>query len=160
MFKKLAIAVLALFMGLTVYNESSAQSYATSAGLRLGVSNGLTVKHFIKENTALEGIIHTRYRGVILTGLFEIHKDINEVKGLRWFYGGGGHVGFWGSSIGRYNDRYGNTTIIGIDGIIGLDYLFEDFPLNVSLDYKPAFNLTGRTGFWGTESALSVRYAF
>ncbi|MEX2511896.1 MAG: hypothetical protein WD398_03230 [Cyclobacteriaceae bacterium] len=159
MFKKLAIAVVALFLGLSVYNESSAQSYATSAGLRLGVTNGLTIKHFIKDNTALEGIIHSRYRGVILTGLYEVHKDINDVRGLRWFYGGGGHVGFWGSSIGRY-DSYRNTTIIGIDGIIGLDYLFEDFPLNVSLDYKPAFNLTGVTGFWGTESALSLRYAF
>ncbi len=159
MVKKLTIVVVALFFGLLSYNEVKAQTYATAAGLRLGVSTGVTVKHFIKDDLALEGILHSKWRGLLITGLLEVHKDIREVRGLRWFYGGGAHIGSW-----NYRNRtpleYRGRTVVGIDGIIGLDYMFDDLPLNLSLDYKPAFNLINSGGFWGTETALSIRYTF
>ena len=159
MVKKLTIAAVALFFGLSSYNEVKAQTYATAAGLRLGVSTGVTFKHFIKDDLALEGILHSKWRGLLITGLFEVHKNIREVRGLRWFYGGGAHIGSW-----NYRNRtpieYQGRTVVGIDGIIGLDYMFDDLPLNLSLDYKPAFNLITSGGFWGTETALSVRYTF
>lgn len=45
---KTSLSVLiVLFLGLSFLNESQAQTYATGIGLRAGVSNGLTVKHFI-----------------------------------------------------------------------------------------------------------------
>ncbi len=150
------IVVFALMMGLGLLNESKAQTYATGIGLRAGVSNGLTVKHFIQSDVALEGILHTRWEGLVITGLYEVHKNIREVRGLRWFYGGGAHIGSWNSR----SDKYPGTTILGIDGIIGLDYKFADAPINLSLDYKPAFNIINGGGFWGDEVALSIRFTF
>lgn len=150
------IVVFALMMGLGLLNESNAQTYATGIGLRAGVSNGLTVKHFIQSDVALEGILHTRWEGLVITGLYEVHKNIREVRGLRWFYGGGAHIGSWNSR----SDKYPGTTILGIDGIIGLDYKFADAPINLSLDYKPAFNIINGGGFWGDEVALSIRFTF
>lgn len=153
------IAFVAMFVAVVFFNESKAQTYATGVGLRAGVTNGLTVKHFIQEDVALEGILHTRWRGLVITGLYEVHKNIREVRGLRWFYGGGAHVGSWNYRKETPPDYHG-TTVIGIDGIIGLDYKFVDAPINLSLDYKPAFNIINSAGFWGDEVALSIRFTF
>ncbi|WP_114747669.1 hypothetical protein [Pleomorphovibrio marinus] len=145
-------------------SQVEAQTYSTGVGLRLGVSNGLTVKHFIDSDIALEGIVHTRWNGLLVTGLYEVHRNVREVRGLRWFYGGGAHIGAWNrrpNSPPPWSDAsYRGGTVIGIAGIIGLDYKFEDAPINLSLDYKPAFNITHGAGFWGDEVALSIRFTF
>ncbi|MFA9390653.1 MAG: hypothetical protein ACERKD_12645 [Prolixibacteraceae bacterium] len=137
-----------------------AQNYSTSAGLRGGLSNGLTIKHFIGDNTAVEGLLSSRWKGFDLTGLYEIHNEAFDVEGLQWYYGGGAHIGFWnGKNVGWANDTE-NYSVIGIDGILGLEYTFSEFPLNVSVDWKPAFNIIGQTGLWGDGGALSLRYIF
>jgi len=137
---------------------SKAQDYENSVGVRFGLSNGVTFKHFFTTNDAIEGILSTRWGGFNLTGLFERHTSVFDTDGMYFFYGAGAHLGSY------YNDRWfddnSNHTIIGIDGIIGLEYVIPDFPLNIALDWKPGFNLIGYTGFWGDELALSVRYIF
>lgn len=164
--EKKFIVVAVAFLAILFASEVNAQSYATGIGLRSGVSNGLTVKHFIQEDVALEGILHTRWNGLVITGLYEVHKNISEVRGLRWFYGGGAHIGSWNGSRDRKrippwaDSDFNGATVIGLDGIIGLDYIFTDAPINLSLDYKPAFNLTNNAGFWGDEVALSIRFTF
>lgn len=161
MLKKAIVAVFAIVV-MNLSSEALAQDYQTGIGLRAGVSNGLTVKHFLSEGAALEGILHTRWRGLVITGLYEVHQDIDELPGLRWFYGGGAHIGTWNGDRGHPNwaDNYNGYTIFGIDGIIGLDYKIDGAPIGLSLDYKPAFNLSNVAGFWGDEVALSVRLVF
>ncbi|HAX94627.1 MAG TPA: hypothetical protein DCY25_11950, partial [Bacteroidales bacterium] len=75
---------------------------------------------------------------------------------------GGGHIGFWNgdNTYDRWGDAGTNYTVIGIDGILGIEYNFEEVPINIGLDWKPAFNLTGYSGFWGDGGALSIRYIF
>ncbi|AKP50705.1 hypothetical protein [Cyclobacterium amurskyense] len=163
MVKKVMFAAMAMILMYSVSNESKAQAYNTAVGLRLGSSSGLSVKHFISQDAAIEGILHTRWRGLLLTGLYEVHKDIEDVSGLGWFYGGGAHLGSWNSGSNNpywAGNNYKGSTILGIDGIIGLDYVLEDLPLNFSLDFKPAINLINGGGFWGDDFALSVRYIF
>lgn len=138
-----------------------AQDYNTGIGLRGGLSQGLTIKHFVGDNTALEGIISTRWGGFNLTGLYEIHAQAFDTPGLNWYYGIGGHVGFWdGNQNKSWFDDNNNYTVIGIDGIIGIEYNFSEIPINLSLDWKPAFNLSGHSGFWGDNGAVSIRYIF
>lgn len=161
MLKKVIVSVFAMVI-MTLGSEAMAQDYQTGVGLRAGVSNGLTIKHFISERAALEGLLHTRWRGLVITGLYEIHKDIDELPGLKWFYGGGAHIGTWNGNRGTrpWGDDKEGYTVFGLDGIIGLDYKFNAAPINLSLDYKPAFNLTENVGFWGDEVALSIRFTF
>jgi hypothetical protein len=157
-FKKLLFGLMLLFLGVTT--ESFAQ-YNTGIGLRAGSGNGLTVKHFLNEGAAIEGILHTRWRGLVITGLYEVHRDIREVRGLQWFYGGGAHLGTWNANNRNtpWGDNSASSTIVGLDGIIGLDYKFINAPINLSLDWKPTLNF-GDAGFWGDEVALSIRFAF
>ena len=158
--KKLIITLSLAFAGLF----SSAQDYTTSLGVRLGGwENGITVKHFLGEGAAIEGIFSSRWRGWGITGLYEVQSAIGDVDGLYWYVGAGGHIGQYDYSYwGRYNYAKGITTVIGVDGIIGLEYIIPDLPLNLSLDWKPAFNLVGAGpyAFWGDSGALSVRYIF
>lgn len=155
--RKLALAFTLFFAMILAAN---AQDYNTGIGFRGGLSNGLTVKHFISSNAALEGLLSTRWQGFNITGLYEIHAQAFNTPRLNWYYGFGGHIGFWDGYKQHpwFND--GTYTIIGIDGIIGIEYNIEPIPFNISLDWKPGFNIIGYTGFWGDELALSIRYIF
>jgi hypothetical protein len=154
--------ILTLTLVVFIAAFSSAQEYNTGVGIRLGTSQGLTVKHFISQRSALEGLLSTRWQGFELTGLYEVHDQAFEVDRLNWYFGGGGHIGFWNgdNTYNRWGDQGENYVVIGIDGILGIEYNFEDVPINLSLDWKPAFNLSGYSGFWGDGGALSIRYIF
>ncbi|NLN95371.1 MAG: hypothetical protein GX128_04285 [Bacteroidales bacterium] len=155
--KKALIVIIILFS--TIYS-TNAQDYNTGIGLRGGWFNGITAKHFIAEQTAIEGTVALRWSGISITGLYEIQKPINITDGLSWFYGGGAHIGFWEGSHIKWEENRDSYTVIGIDGIIGIEYTFQEIPLNLGIDWKPAYNLIGHSSFWGDGGAISVRYVF
>jgi len=155
--KKYLIALLFGLSALTL----QAQNYTSSIGVRLGFYRGITYKHFLSEKVAFEGIAMSRYRGINLTALLEFHNPISEVEGLNWYYGFGGHVGYYNSYYYSYYsglDHY--HLIIGVDGILGAEYTFSELPFTISLDWKPTFNLFGGYYFNGDSGALSLRYNF
>ena len=152
--------ILTFTLAILLIAFASAQDYRTGIGLRAGFSNGLTVKHFITERTALEGLLSTRWRGFDITGLYEIHNQAFDTERLNWYFGFGGHAGFWNGDYTSWGELGTNYIIIGIDGILGIEYNFREAPINIGLDWKPAFNITGYTGFWGDGGALSIRYIF
>jgi hypothetical protein len=152
--------ILTLTLVIFISAFAAAQDYNTGVGLRLGFWNGLTVKHFISQRSALEGLLLTRMSGFEITGLFEVHNNAFDVERLNWYYGGGAHIGFWNGKNTSWDDPDGNYTSIGIDGIIGIEYNFKDVPINIGLDWKPIFNLSGYTVFLGEGGALSIRYIF
>lgn len=132
---------------------SSAQIYQTAVGIRGGFSNGITGKHFISDHSALEGILSLRNNGWMVTALYQEYNPAFDVNNLYWYYGGGAHVGYWQ----KYQSNHFG---LGIDAIIGLEYVFNPIPLNVSLDYKPMFNLYNLPRFMADEVAISIRYTF
>jgi len=137
-----------------------AQDYNTGIGLRAGFDQGLTVKHFIGTKSALEGILATRWRGFEITGLYEIHNQAFKAERLKWYFGFGGHVGFWNGDHATWGEPGVSYTVIGIDGILGLEYSFREVPINLGIDWKPSYNFSGFSGFWGDGGALSIRYIF
>lgn len=151
----------ALFIALLCFQSAKAQ-YNTGIGLRVGSGNGISVKHFVQTHAAVEGILYTRWSGFLLTGLYEVHRDVRGVRGLQWFFGGGAHYGTWNAGnhdLPRVPKREDMQTF-GLDGIIGLDYKFYNAPINLSFDWKPAVNFNESAGFWWDELALSARFAF
>ena len=153
--------ITAILMGLIFYFLTvQAQDYQTGIGLRAGFQQGLSVKNFVGDRSAFEGILSTRWRGFQVTGLFELHRTFPDVDRLNWYYGFGAHVGFWNGEYPSWGEPGTSYTIVGIDGILGMEYTFEEVPVNLSLDWKPAFNIIGYQGFWGDAGAFSVRYVF
>ena len=45
--------------------------------------------------------------------------------------------------------------LIGIDGVIGLEYTLEDIPLNFAFGVGPSIQLTHRTGSGSTGTEVS-----
>lgn len=137
-----------------------AQDYQTGIGLRAGTPYGLTVKHFMSESNALEGILASRWEsGFIVTGLYQRVQWTGEYPGLNWYYGVGAHLGFFDSNS-PFFDGDATGSVIGVDGVIGLEYTFDEFPINLGLDWIPSINLVGNTGWAGLNLGLSVRYVF
>jgi hypothetical protein len=147
-------------IALCFFTFSYAQNYNTGIGVRGGFSNGLTIKHFISSKTALEGIFASRWRGFEMTGLYEMHNQAFDTQQLKWFIGFGGHVGFWNGDYAKWGTPGIMYTVIGVDGILGLEYSFLEIPINIGIDWKPAFNFYGYSGFWADGGAISFRFIF
>lgn len=137
-----------------------AQDYSTGIGVRGGLYNGLTIKHFLGQKAAVEGIVATRWSSFDVTLLYEIHKDnAFDVDRLNWYYGIGGHIGLWNGDL-IPDSPTGSYLAIGVDGILGIEYNFAEIPINISLDWKPRFNIIGYSKFYGDAGAVSLRYIF
>lgn len=145
-----------------------AQQGQTGIGLRLGSDPGITVKHFVSQNGAIEGILHTGYRGLLVTGLYEWHKPLSDPSGLKFYAGIGAHIGFFDHYIHyhRHGNHYDevvhvhNHASVGPDAIIGLEYDFTEIPLNIGLDMKPALDFHDGHSHMYVDGALSVRVLF
>lgn len=155
--KKILLTIL-LAAGLFLFGK--AQDYNTGIGLRGGFANGLTIKHFVSNKAAIEGIVASRWRGLELTGLYEFHNRAFQTDRLNWYIGFGGHVGFWNGDNANWGTAGTAYTVVGLDGILGLEYSFVEVPFNIGIDWKPAFNFYGYSGFWADGGAISLRYIF
>ena len=50
--------------------------------------------------------------------------------------------------------------VLGVGAQVGLEYIFPSFPLQISLDWRPVFDLIPSTGFGWQSVGLGIRYAF
>jgi len=156
--------VATLFICLVSFvSNSYAQSYKTALGLRFGgLTSGVTLKHFTNSSTALEGILSIGRKNFLVTGLYEKHASTGSNSNLKFLYGVGAHVGFFqdGGSYYYNNGRtYTAGTVLGIDGILGLDYKFNKAPINISMDLKPFIDFFGGNYVY-MDGAISLRYTF
>lgn len=158
--KRLSAFLVAMMMvlGATAQiNEGS--DYKTAIGVKV-YPGAITVKHFIANNRAVEGLGYISSDGFRLTGLYELHYDINPVAGLKWYVGGGGHVGIWSDTWRSKYPSRNDGMAIGVDGVLGLDYKISGIPLNLSFDWQPSFNLIGYNYFEGGWGGIGIRYTF
>lgn len=131
-------------------------------GIRGGWYSGITFQHYLSESKAVEGLLQFARGGINITGLYELHEPISGADGFGFYYGAGAHLGIYQEN--RYNlfgDRYsGSGAVIGIDGIAGVEYIFDQIPLQLSLDYKPALNIGGGDIWLFHDTALGIRIYF
>lgn len=150
--RTIAFCVLLLISGSCI-NRLSAQDYKLAMGIRFSsasptLSNSFSVKYFMDETNAVEGLISfgTRFG---LGGLYERHQLIGGTPAFTWFWGLGGYVGFQNSN-----------TYLGPTGAIGLDYKFANAPLNLSLDWKPELDILPNINFVPDAFGITARYTF
>ena len=144
----------------TAKSQNKTSSYRTALGAKVwGDGAGFSLKHFIRNNHALEGILYFWKGGSRITGLYEFHFDIDGAPGLKWYIGPGVHLGAYNDSYYHNNNTYGGT-YIGIDGVLGLDYKFSGAPINLSLDWQPSIEFGTNKGLYGGWGGLGIRYTF
>lgn len=136
------------------------QSYKTALGMRINGGLGITAKHMLNDKAAIEGILYTRWGGLNLTGIYAVHYPVFKEPGFRFYIGGGSHLGFFDGNKNPWWDDNDQHAVWGLDGQIGLEYTFDEIPLNLSLDWKPAINILGSDDFWYGDAGISVRYTW
>lgn len=164
------VFVLLLFMvSLFATEHLQAQEYKSSVGVRLGSPWSASYKFFISEPGAIELFANFRGRPVGsfswarfgFGGAYQHHIDleIDELPGLRAYVGAGATAYFWTYSNDNFFNEYSNLTF-GVQGYGGLDYAFDDVPLNLSVDWVPTFFIGDGyvSGFGFGFGAVSVRY--
>ena len=144
------LIVLVIITTLCASTDTVAQDYRLGIGVRLSnsiptLNNSVTGKYFVTERSAVEGMISFGSR-FVMGALLEIHNPV-DIKGITWFYGAGAYFGF-----------ENKNAYLGPTGIIGLDYKFEDVPINLSLDWKPELDIVPDINFVPDAFALSVRF--
>lgn len=159
-----AMKISALFcFVLGIHLTINAQEYKTAAGLRLGYPTSVSIKHFITDAHALEGYIGTRgyfgYRWTNFSGAYLIHHDIEDIDGLRWYWGAGASMYLW--SFNDFGYQGFSTNSVGVQAYGGLDYVFDSAPINITLDWTPTYFINGfGSGLGGGYGSLAVRYVF
>jgi hypothetical protein len=151
--KKISIIlIIVLSFSINLLAQKGNNNYSTAVGIKF-YPTALSIKHFIRDDAAVELLGYIWNKGTRITALYEIHNDWNIIDGLQWYYGPGIHVGF-------YNNKYNGGTGIGIDGVLGLDYKFANHPINISVDWQPAFEFgnTAGNGFSGNWGGIGIRY--
>ncbi len=141
---------------LTFSFRSDAQAlghdYQTGIGVKVGWAGGaLDIKHFFQPDRAIEGLLNFGPHWFNLAGLYEFHGPIQGAPGLKWYAGPGAHIGFWNSG---YKE---SGAFFGIDGVLGIDYKFNNAPIDLSLDIQPVINIPSGFDMWG---GLGIRFAF
>jgi len=135
---------------LLISTFSFSQSYKLAIGLKGGYPSlgGLNVKKMLTRSTAAEFSIGGYGGGLYLSGIFELQKPLPEPNGLDWYLGAGPTVGFGSKSF-----------YLSANGVIGIDYTFQDFPLNLALDTGPVIQLIGSTQIFAWGGGFAIRYA-
>ena len=126
----------------------SAQDYDWAVGLRGGGFSGLTGKKNMG-TTAIEAGLSLYGSGLSIDGVYEWQQPVIG-DGFHLYYGAGAYLTLAGEYVG-----------LGAEGVVGLEYRLPiNFPLAVSLDYRPGLNLIGGVGFWGGNFGFGVKYCF
>ncbi|QQS28835.1 MAG: hypothetical protein IPM47_18640 [Sphingobacteriales bacterium] len=163
---KKASLILSLFFSLFFFNNTQAQDYKSAIGGKLGYGLIASYKTFLSEKGAVDFFGGITWNGGLAVGAFyQHHLPIPKVERLKVYFGGGAsffsyaYGTIYGTGLGRYIE-------LGIAGNAGLDYSFNDFPLNLSLDWAPTIVVLSsfdeiykninrfRSGY----GALTVRY--
>jgi len=151
------LLLIPLFFCLSFTAQS--QDFGSAIGARLGYPLSASYKFFVSESSAIEAIVGYRwflgYSYLTLGGAYQIHKDIDSVEGLQWYFGGGASAQLYSGSLIE------SSVGIGVQGYIGLSYTFDELPINLSVDWVPSINIGGYSGisrFGGSNGALAIRY--
>jgi len=136
--------------------------YKTALGVRLSssnamINNSVSVKHFLNDKMAIEGLLSFG-DPLAIGALVELHQPMTA-SGLTWYYGGGAYIGF----LKKVNTTTQKTTTdpnFGAQGVIGLDYKFNNIPLNISLDWKPELNIVTDINFEPAAIGFTARFTF
>ena len=138
------------------------QSISDNAiGLRLGDSDGfgaeISYQRALGENNRLEVDLGWRsgndFDGFKLTGLYQWVWELDG--NFNWYAGAGGGVG----SYNFDNRNFDDETFVFIAGDIGIEYNF-DFPLLLSLDFRPELGFGNFNDDLDFDIALGIRYQF
>ena len=117
-------------------------------------------KFYTKGGHSLEFIgynLETAYR---VTALFNPYFPISRDGSLRMVVGPGVHVGVWKKEF--KTNSYTTNPIVGVDGILGMEYRIPKVPLSFQIHFQPSADLAGNNEYYYDKkwAGAVVRFVF
>lgn len=131
----------------------SAQGYKTAVGFKGGYPGygSISVKHYLNSINAIEANLGAGLNGLTVQGLYEWNHAL-PTSGLNWYLGVGPNIGLLSNK-----SINGSTFYLSGSGLIGIEYVFENLPLDLALDAGPIIQVIPSFGLgWG--GGIAVRY--
>lgn len=160
--------ILSAFMLLGLAFSAQAQDISKNAlGLRLGDNDGfggeISYQRGMGSNNRLEFDLGWRNSKDVdafkLVGLYQWVWNIEG--GFNWYAGVGAGIGSWSYDKNGFSD---SGSFVLVAGDLGIEYNFQEAPIQLSLDFRPEFYLNNsgdnqfRENDFGPDIALGIRY--
>lgn len=160
--KKRLLTIVPLICSLFILSQTAySQNYKNAIGLRAGIYSGITYKQFLNQKNAFEiyGLLrfYDKYNVSNITGVYQVHNAIPNVSALKWYYGFGATLGFYGYKNTYFGKKLTGVNV-GILGTVGLDLTLKELPVCLSLDWSPTYYLNNGGGFYGDYAHFAIRY--
>jgi hypothetical protein len=155
---KKIVAIIIFACAVAAGSESKAQNlgsnYKTAIGAKGyfgdGSIGGFNIKHFMRNNQALEGGLYFKRNFVMFEGMYEWSGQVQGAQGLHWYTGPGAWLGFY--------TKGDDNVLFALKGTIGLDYKFTGAPIDIAFDVNPTFTLAPDSDF-NFYAGIAFRFA-
>lgn len=131
-----------------------AQTFDNAVGIRGGHTSGFEFRIYTDPINSYKFLLGTRNDGIQIHALKEFHNydAFAFTDQLALVYGLGVHFGYerWDEHYHKNNMSWHETRtafLAGLDGLVGLEYLFYEVPISIGLEVKPYFDVLGREIF-------------
>jgi hypothetical protein len=146
---------LLLLLLLILGNIAFSQDREMAIGLRMGGSSGFFFDIDNKDFSTIRLQLSDRNKGQQFSVLKyqRIFKHEKLPADFSFYFGFGAHAGYvkWDMRKTRDDDDYRYNEyaapVLGLDGLVGVSYHLEGFPVVVSLEAKPYFDIWGKSIF-------------
>lgn len=153
-FRTTRFLLLSTLLSIFSFSSLQAQDYDTALGVRLGSANGISIKHFINQTTAVEGLLVYRRNGFRVIGMAVGHIPLGRKTDTYLYFGGGGHIGYNNLLITERT----HYNVGGIDAMLGIEFGIPRHNASLAFDIKPMYELWGGKGFSGNNGGVSLRF--
>lgn len=150
-----------------------AQGFNQALGIRGGLTPGIEYRYYTSDSQSFKALLGIRNlqnrRGLQLHVLSEYYRyDLFDFSyQLVFYYGFGAHTGYESWDEIRYgpgaNFQERKTAFVaGIDGLVGVEYLFYEAPVTAGIEVKPYFDILGKDGLdiQPFDFAFTIKYLF
>lgn len=136
---------------ITLPSDVVAQKEGFGIGLIIGEPTGISGKYWTGQTTAFDGGVAWSF---VDNGALHIHSDFLKhifdlipvgSGDLPLYFGGGARI------------SVGEEFRFGIRGVVGLNYMFENAPVDVFIEFAPIFDFVPGTAF-AMNGGIGVRY--
>ena len=154
--------IILLGVALSFFFLAFSQQYKTAIGVKGGYSffGGafINAKHFLSGSTAVEGSLGGNSNFFRVQGMYE--RNATLTSDFEWYWGAGADLGVFTTKfnhtsngvIKTYSGLFG-----GFNGLLGAEYTFSDYPINLAFDMGPTLRLFPYIGF-GWTAAMAARF--
>ena len=144
--KKIFAVVVAVFAFVALANAQP-----RALGVRVGWGGEVSYQHTLGAENFLEVDAGWGANALSVGAAYDF--QIAPVGPFGFYAGPAAHIWMGGS-------EEDNNFVLGVGAQLGLEYIFPSFPLQISLDWRPVFDLIPSTGFGWQSVGLGIRYAF